>query len=69
MFICNQWCDFAFSTREDGRAIMKLVYTDSLWEGVQEVCTISKSLVKVLRLVDGDKLAMGYLFEAVGRAK
>eukprot|EP00253_Pinus_taeda_P036730 PITA_36730 len=37
--------------------------------GVEEVCAISEPLVKVLRLVDGDKPAMGYLYEAMDRAK
>jgi hypothetical protein len=36
---------------------------------VKEVCDISEHLVKVLRLVDGDKPAMGYLYEAMDRAK
>jgi hypothetical protein len=50
-------------------AIAKLVYQDSFWEGVEEVCMISKPLVKVLHLVDGEKPAMGYLYEAMDRAK
>ena len=33
------------------------------------MCTITEPLVKVLRLVDGEKLAMGYLYEAMDRAK
>jgi hypothetical protein len=39
MFVCDEWHDCGFSTRQGGRAITKLVYTDSFWEGVQEVCT------------------------------
>jgi hypothetical protein len=39
------------------------------WSGVGEVCTISEPLVKVLRLVDGEKSTMGYLYEAMDRAK
>jgi hypothetical protein len=39
------------------------------WRGVGEVCTISEPLVKVLRLVDDKKPAMGYLYEAMDRAK
>ena len=33
------------------------------------MCAVSEPLVKVLRLVDGEKLAMGYLYEAMDRAK
>ena len=36
---------------------------------MQEVCSITEPLVKVLRLVDGDKPAMSYLYEAMDRAK
>ena len=33
------------------------------------MCSVSEPLVKVLRLVDGDKPAMGYLYEAIDRGK
>ena len=33
------------------------------------MCSIIEPLVKVLRLVDGEKPAMGYLYEAMDRAK
>ena len=69
MFVCDERGDCVYSRREDGRTIAKLVYTNSFWEGVEEVCAVSKTLVKVLRLVDGDKPAMGYLYEAMDRAK
>lgn len=32
MFVCDEWRDCTYSMREDGRAIAKLVYTDSFWE-------------------------------------
>jgi hypothetical protein len=36
---------------------------------VEEVCVINEPLVKVLCLVDGEKPTMGYLYEAMDRAK
>jgi hypothetical protein len=69
MFVCDEWRDCTYSRREDGRAIARVVYSDSFWEGVVEVCSVSEPLVKVLRLVDSDKPAMGYLYEAMDRAK
>ena len=36
---------------------------------MKEVCTVCEPLVRVLHLVDGDKPAMGYLYEAMDRAK
>lgn len=54
----------------EGEAICRLVsYQEDFWAGVQEVCVVTKPLVKVLRLVDGEKPVMGYLYEAMDRAK
>ena len=51
------------------KAIFRLVsYRECFWDGVKE-CTISKPLVKFLLMVDGDKPVMGYLYEAMDRAK
>jgi len=36
---------------------------------VEKVCAISEPLVKILRLVNGDKPTMGYLYEAMDRTK
>jgi len=69
MFVSGEWRDCRYSRREDGRAIGRLVYSDSFWEGVEEVCSVAEPLVKVLRLVDGDKPVMGYLYEAMDKAK
>jgi hypothetical protein len=46
-----------------------VVYNDSFWEGVVEVCSVSEPLVKVLSLVDSDRPAMGYLYEAMDRVE
>jgi hypothetical protein len=70
MFLSPEWRALSFSSKPEGQAIMRLVaYQDSFWDAVNEVCTISEPLVKVLRLVDGDKPTMGYLYEAMDRAK
>jgi hypothetical protein len=69
MFLSNEWVACAYSTKQDGQAIAQLVGHDLIfWSGVGEVCTISEPLVKVLQLVDGEKPAMGYLYEAMDRA-
>ena len=69
MFVSSEWRDCRYSRRVDGRAIARLVYSDSFWEGVEEVCSVVEPLVKVLRLVDGDKPVMGYLYEVMDKAK
>ena len=61
MFVCDEWHDCAYSKREGGKTIAKLVYTYAFWQGMEEVCSVSETLVRVLRLVDGDEPAMGYI--------
>ena len=54
MFVCDEWRDSTYSRKENGKSIARLVYSDSFWEGVAEVCSVIEPLVKVLRLVDSD---------------
>jgi hypothetical protein len=69
MFVCDEWRDSTYMRREDGKVIIRVVYNDSFWEGVVEVCSVSEPLVKILRLVDSDKPTMGYLYEVMNRSK
>eukprot|EP00253_Pinus_taeda_P032382 PITA_32382 len=70
MFLSADWRSLSISRKPEREGICKLVsYDHSFWAGVEEVCAISEPLVRVLRLVDGDKPAMGYLYEAMDRAK
>eukprot|EP00253_Pinus_taeda_P001725 PITA_01725 len=58
-----------YNRRWDGKAIAKMVYSESFWHGVEEACAVSEPIVKVLRLVDGEKPAMAYLYEGMDRTK
>jgi hypothetical protein len=69
MCVFDEWRDSTYSRKEDGKSIARLVYSESFWEGVAEVCSVTEPLVKVLRLVDSDKPIMGYLYEAMHKAK
>eukprot|EP00253_Pinus_taeda_P001574 PITA_01574 len=70
MFLSKEWRALTMSGKPEGEAICRLVsYQEDFWVGVQEVCAVIEPLVKVLRLVDGEKPAMGYLYEAMDRAK
>lgn len=46
-----------------------LISTDDFWAMLKEICSVTTSLVRVLRLVDSDRPTMGYLYEAMARAK
>jgi hypothetical protein len=51
-----QWC-------------FRVSFRDDLWESVTEVVSIIEPLVKVLRIMDGEKPPMGYIYEGMDRAK
>lgn len=50
-------------------SVKTFVFADSLWDKVTEIVSFTKPLVKVLRLMDGEKLAMGYIYEGMDTAK
>eukprot|EP00253_Pinus_taeda_P021405 PITA_21405 len=69
MFVSDDWRNCRYSRRQDRKAIAKMVYSETFWHGVEEACSVSEPIVKVLRLVDGEKPTMAYLYEAMDRAK
>ena len=70
MLLSQDWRELSISRKPEGEGICRLVsYDQSFWAGVEEVCAISEPLVRVLQLIDGEKPTMGYLYEAMDRAK
>jgi hypothetical protein len=45
------------------------VYEKAFWKRAEEIVPFSAPLVKVLRMVDGDKPTMGFVYEAMDQAK
>jgi hypothetical protein len=71
MFTSDQWVGSAYAKSVVGKEVFKIVLEDhEFWSQCHHIVKIIEPLVRVLRLVDGDeKLAMGYLYEAMDRAK
>lgn len=70
MFPSNAWSAMSVSSTLVGEEISGFVLDNSFWKNVEHIVSVSESLVKVLRLVDSeDKPAMGYLYEAMDKAK
>ena len=46
-----------------------LLLDDKFWKSSKYCLKCASPFVKVLRLVDGDATAMGYIYEAMDRAK
>ena len=55
--------------RQDGKDTKNKVFDNTFWKKATEIVKVGEPLVKVLRLVDGETLAMGYIYEAMDQAK
>ncbi|KAK3041524.1 hypothetical protein RJ639_002210, partial [Escallonia herrerae] len=71
MFTCDKWLNSKLAKTVVGKEAAKLVLEDrDFWLQCQHVVKLSEPLVRVLRLRDGDeKPSMGYLYEAIDKAK
>ncbi|RVW39587.1 hypothetical protein CK203_090641 [Vitis vinifera] len=70
MFISSDWSDSKWAKEQKGKTIANIVLMPSFWNTIVFCLKVSGPLVRVLRLVDGEKKAsMGYIYEAMNRAK
>ena len=69
MVSSDEWSSSKWARRTDGKDCKKKILESSFWKKAAEVLKITEPLVKVLRLVDGERLAMGYIYEAMDQAK
>ncbi|XP_050226330.1 uncharacterized protein LOC126676215 [Mercurialis annua] len=69
MFSHPEWLSSMHSRRPDAQIVKSLLYQDRFWKFAHEAVSISEPLIKVLRIVDGDMPAMGYIYEGLERAK
>ena len=71
MFTSDEWVESAYAKSVVGKEVAKIVLEDhEFWSQCHHIVKVTEPLVRVLRLVDGDeKPAMGYLYEAMDRAK
>ena len=45
------------------------MFEKTFWKKAEEIVLFSEALVKVLRMVDGDKPSMGFIYEVMDHAK
>ncbi|KRH13328.1 hypothetical protein GLYMA_15G231600v4 [Glycine max] len=71
MFTSDEWTLNKLSKEPKGKEAAKVVLMPSFWNSVVYTLKVMAPLVKVLRLVDGGerKPAMGYIYEAMDKAK
>ena len=49
--------------------VKDIIQGTEFWKEGKEIISALESLVKILRLVSGDGLIVGYIYEAIERAK
>ncbi|XP_042466041.1 uncharacterized protein LOC122048553 [Zingiber officinale] len=64
------WTESKWAKEVAGKKVAKIIMTLRFWSSIVHILKIYGPLVRVLRLVDGErKPAMGYIYEAMDRAK
>eukprot|EP00253_Pinus_taeda_P004298 PITA_04298 len=69
MFSSDEWNESQWSHKQGDKDLKKKVNEEIFWKKVAEILKVVKPLVKVLWLVDGERLAMGFIYEAMDQAK
>ncbi|XP_058008330.1 uncharacterized protein LOC110656713 [Hevea brasiliensis] len=70
MFTSKSWTTSKSAKEVKGKKCERMILSPAFWNHVVYALKVSGPLVRVLRLVDNEKkLAMGYIYEAMDRAK
>ena len=69
MFSSSTWKSTKYASTQDGKRIQQLVLDNRLWKNITTCLKAAFPLIKVLRLVDSDDPAMGFIYLEMGNAK
>eukprot|EP00253_Pinus_taeda_P027420 PITA_27420 len=69
VFSNDEWNQSQWSHKQEGKELKKKVNEEIFWRKAAEIVKLVEPLFKVLRLVDGERLAMGFIYEAMDQAK
>eukprot|EP00253_Pinus_taeda_P023136 PITA_23136 len=69
IFSSEEWNLSQWSHKVEGKELKKKVNEETFWRKAAEIVKLVEPLVKVLRLVDGERLAMGFIYEAMDQVK
>ena len=69
MFSCDEWNASQWNKKAKGKQVVDKVFEKSFQKKVEERVLFNEPLVKVLRMVDGDKPTMGFIYEVMDQAK
>jgi hypothetical protein len=67
---CNtEWERSHLSKESKGKNVEQIVLNNSFWENADKVLKMCNPIVNVLRMVDGDKPSIGFIYEGMDRCK
>ena len=70
MITSSEWAETKHAKSVKGKAAVSMALSASFWNGVSLCLKVFSPLVKVLRLVDGDrKPSMGFVYGELSRAR
>ena len=70
MFTFEEWVRSRWGKEANARQVVEAILMPSFWNTVVYILKVMGLLVWVIHLVDNErKLAMGYIYEAMDRAK
>ncbi|KAL6559467.1 hypothetical protein OROGR_004584 [Orobanche gracilis] len=70
MFTSGEWIGSKWAKEAGGKEVTSIILMPTFWTSIVYILKIFGPLVRVLRLVDGEKKpAMGYIYEAMDRCK
>ncbi|GLJ18817.1 hypothetical protein SUGI_0336250 [Cryptomeria japonica] len=69
MFVSERWLGSPYATKPEAEKVVIAIFDTNFAKIVEEIINVSEPLVRVLRMVDGDHNSMGYLYEAMDKAK
>ncbi|XP_059659239.1 uncharacterized protein LOC132306060 [Cornus florida] len=70
MFTSQEWTSSKWAKEIQGKNVAHIVLMPSFWTNIVYSLKVASSLVRVLKLVDGERRPpMGYIYEAMERAK
>ncbi|XP_011099989.2 uncharacterized protein LOC105178251 [Sesamum indicum] len=70
MFTSEQWTKSRYAREAQGKLVASVILMPSFWNHILYIIKVVGPLVKVLRLVDGErKPPIGYIYDAMDRAK
>ncbi|XP_059075804.1 uncharacterized protein LOC131043866 [Cryptomeria japonica] len=70
MFVGEEWTSSSYATTTAGMDVVDCIFDEpGFWIPCAEIVQVTEPLVVLLRVVDGEKPTVGYIYEGMDRAK